>query len=160
MELLINRCWGGFGVSPRTLWHTAQLKEITIFPYLDELHFGPNGEISRTFTKISDINSIKRSLTTDVTFLQKNPGKDILNGDVQQFDPWDFYPNDHRSDKELIAAVKADGELANTPYNKPRVVIIPDGFDYKIDDYDGMESVYVGKELRIIDGEEDEVAHE
>ena len=46
-----------------------------------------------------------------------------------------------RGDPLLVAAVEALGDAANGGCAKLRVVEIPDGTDYEIDEYDGFERV-------------------
>lgn len=64
----------------------------------------------------------------------------ITNEDLGiKSDDYDAY----RSDKRLIKAIEkvgienASGNLANV-----RIVEIPDGIEYEIDNYDGMESIH------------------
>ena len=46
-----------------------------------------------------------------------------------------------RDNPILVKVVETLGEEANTEYSSLKVVEIPDGVDYYIDDYDGMETV-------------------
>jgi len=47
-----------------------------------------------------------------------------------------------RTSKFLVEAVEELGEKANTWASRLKVVEIPDGVDYYIDEYDGIESVH------------------
>jgi hypothetical protein len=52
--------------------------------------------------------------------------------------------NNADSDRDnpiLVKVVETLGEEANTEYSSLKVVEIPDGVDYYIDDYDGMETI-------------------
>ena len=163
MELLINRCWGGFGVSAMTLMHTAERKGIKVFPYTEKFDFDDgnvaNGwHLNQIYTRITEMPIEEPSGVSEiVVFLQKDPGQEVVTPDnIENFNQWDFSPDNNRTDKDLIASVKEDGEGANAQCSEPHVVTIPEGFDYKIDDYDGMESVYVGRDLHMVTGEENE----
>lgn len=46
-----------------------------------------------------------------------------------------------RNDSRLVEAVETLGERANGSYAELKVVEIPDGIDYYIHNYDGMESI-------------------
>ena len=95
MKIVINRCWGGFGVSD------AVYDELGIewdgYGYID-----------------NDILNIKS-------------------------DDYDAY----RADKKLIAAIEKVGlEEASGNLASLEIVDIPDGVEWEINDYDGMESVH------------------
>ena len=61
----------------------------------------------------------------------KNKG--ILNSD-------DFNPHSiDRCDSTLINIIRTMGDLANDRYSRLKIVEIPDGTDYFIQEYDGME---------------------
>jgi len=47
-----------------------------------------------------------------------------------------------RTDPDLIAAVEALGDGANGQCAELKVVDIPDGIQYEIDDYDGIETIH------------------
>lgn len=59
-------------------------------------------------------------------------------GSVDEMDGYGY----DRSDPDLIAAVKELGKRANGYLSELKIVEIPDGTEYKIDDYDGMESIH------------------
>jgi hypothetical protein len=51
-----------------------------------------------------------------------------------------FYPNDiARDDPDLVRVVEEMGERANSKFAKLKVVEIPDGVEWEIDEYDGCE---------------------
>jgi hypothetical protein len=53
-----------------------------------------------------------------------------------------FYDHDiERNDPDLVATVEKLGDNASGPYGELEVVEIPDGINWTIDNYDGMESV-------------------
>jgi hypothetical protein len=47
----------------------------------------------------------------------------------------------NRSDKDLIDVVEELGENANGTYSELKVVNIPDGINFSIEEYDGLEHV-------------------
>lgn len=57
---------------------------------------------------------------------------------------WDGYGHGshiERNDPKLVAVVEELGEAANGDYAKLRIVEIPEGVDWEIDNYDGQETV-------------------
>jgi len=59
---------------------------------------------------------------------------------------WDGYGyafSDDRSNPKLIHCLETIGEaISSGEHAKLRIVEIPDGIDYYINDYDGMESIH------------------
>lgn len=51
-----------------------------------------------------------------------------------------------RHDRALVQAVEELGELADTKYSDLRIREVPDGARYRIDEYDGFESVILESE--------------
>ena len=57
---------------------------------------------------------------------------------------WDghgYKYNDKRDDPELVAVVEKLGDRASGRFAELKVVDVPDGVDWYIDEYDGMEHV-------------------
>lgn len=52
-----------------------------------------------------------------------------------------------RENPNLITVVEELGDEANGDYAELVVVEIPDGYEYKIDEYDGIETAYYGRDL-------------
>ena len=63
---------------------------------------------------------------------------------------WDGYGygfngDDKRTDPEMIAVVEKLGGAASGKFAELQVVEIPDGIDYRIEDYDGIEWIAEGR---------------
>src|SRR3977135_4140707 len=87
MKVVINKCWGGFGLSK------------TAVARLLELGYPPN--------------------------------------------EFGYYNNEvQRNDLRLIQVVEELGSAANGECSRLRIIDIPDGTVFEIDDYDGQESVH------------------
>ena len=52
---------------------------------------------------------------------------------------------EHRNDPDLVAVVESLGAEANGKFASLEVVEIPDGIDWRIEEYDGSESVAEGR---------------
>lgn len=61
---------------------------------------------------------------------------------------WDGYGYGHSDDRaspDLVAVVEKLGEAASGNFGELKVVDIPDGIDYRIEDYDGIEWIAEGR---------------
>lgn len=94
-KIVINRCFGGFGLSGR-----AQRK------YL-ELEHKPLGDYNQDY--------------------------DYYDG----FEPWDI----HRDDYNLVKVVEELGEQSWGYGSELKIVEVPDGVEWYVRDYDGVETV-------------------
>lgn len=162
MKIVINRKFGGFSLSNISMIHLAKRKGIMVYPYLSRLNFDELPErMTTTFTRYHGETDESLKLLTQLELFRHDPELDTftlqdrvdLDDYVEKYDPWNWDPNDYRTDKDLIAIVTEDGKAANTRFSKLVIVDIPDGYDYEISEYDGIEQVYVGKDLQIINGE-------
>lgn len=128
MKVVINRCYGGFGLSYSAVVRYLQLKGLPCFAYENDYktdeYIPSKGENSSSllfyFTKALE----GKSATTDE--LKKYYFRDY---DIERNDPL------------LVQTVEELGPAANGQYAELKVVEIPDGTDYEIDEYDGIESI-------------------
>jgi hypothetical protein len=136
MKVVINRCYGGFGLSPEAtleLWKRGGPVEAT--PVAD--YYGERLESDETSL------GFKRALADWRAYLAEPGGKSTLFLTV-------FSPDESlvlnaresdRSDPKLVALVEEMGEKANGRCSSLSIVRIPDGVDYEIAEYDGFEHV-------------------
>lgn len=131
MKVILNKCFGGFSVSQEAYELYAKKKGIELFAYKLEIVSG-----KPIYKKTDTGNSI-----FTITFT-KDFGDYIELSD----DDFDKYylglDESHREDPVLIEVVEELGERANSPFSKLVVVDIPDGMEYEIDDYDGVETLH------------------
>lgn len=131
MKVILNKCYGGFGVSQEAYELYAEKKGIEIFSY--KLECRNDKPIYRKTDTGSSIFTI--TFTKDfgdyVELSDDNSEKYIL----------DLCGN-HREDPVLIEVVEELGDRVNSPFSKLVVVDIPDGMEYEIDDYDGVETLH------------------
>lgn len=106
MKVVINRCWGGFGLS-RSALH--ELRKLGNQCALEETDIGERWDKDKPLVREKYLDS--------------------------------FCSGINRSDPQLVEVVEKLGEEASAPLARLVIVEIPDGIDYEIDDYDGMESV-------------------
>ena len=133
MKLVINSCYGGFRLSPKALKRYLELKGKNAYFYKQTKYEYRDG--IDEFTRIDDIDSIKSDLFIACTAIDY--GKVTNTYPSRAFE-------DHsisRNDKHLIQTIEELGEEANTTVSRLTIVEIENGRWYKIDEYDGYESI-------------------
>lgn len=132
MKLVINACFGGFGISEKAYKRYAELKGLTLYP---ELIMG--GLLTYwTIPKKDRMPAIKPELWLSTPLEERQAYNEFCR--INQ-----IYDRDlSRSDDILVKVVEELGSEANTPYSDLKIIEIPDGIEYEIDEYDGFESVH------------------
>lgn len=134
-KIAINRCWGGFGLSPiATQLYLKKLgKKCFFYKQTKYAHQG-----KEEHTKVSLEEAEKENFVSVYT-------KDIGKTFEKHIDKYYWYNNfyEKRDDKLLIEVIEEVGaKKASQKLGNIRIVEIPDDIEYEIDDYDGMESVH------------------
>ena len=123
MKIVINKCNGGFGLSHKAVMRYAEITGIKIYPFVEE-HDG----------KLVPYDGVgKYSLIHYST-------KPLCDGKYEEGSYWTVRNN--RTDPALVQVVEELGDEANSPLSQLKVVEIPDGVQWEIDDYDGMETIH------------------
>jgi hypothetical protein len=107
MDIVINRCFGGFGLSEAAGKRYGELTGKIVIPPYDR-----HRDDSQYFTEDG----------------KYKPGV-VYCGNMARNDP------------ALVQVVRELGKLANTRFSELAVVTIPDGVDWEISDYDGVETI-------------------
>jgi hypothetical protein len=136
MKIVINKCYGGFGISLEAEKEYLKRKgkkaffyTQTKYEYIDKID---------EFTRIDNIDTYKsysysvftKDLGKTFTKWPKEKGAYFYCGDIDRTDP------------DLIAVVEKLGDKANGACAELKIVEIPNGTRYIIDDYDGIESIH------------------
>jgi len=145
MKIVINACYGGFSLSPQAIKYLAKVagKKCYFFK-------GGLGEHEFTPVNMEDIKGLFFSAFSipnpgevlkykkpwhEMTMKEKDASNKLYNSVSLSSRDYD------RTDPKLIECVEKLGDKANGSCAKLRVIEIPDGIDYEIDEYDGFESV-------------------
>jgi hypothetical protein len=134
MKIVINDCFGGFGLSYKACILYAKLCGFNLFAY----EYGRDKNGTLDFDKQVPVN---------------NPETKSLFFHYYKEAPVDFtdeeYKRTHwndsdipRSDANLVRVVEELGDEASGDCAELKVVEIPDGVDWQIDEYDGTESIH------------------
>ena len=121
MKIVINQCYGGFGLSEKAVMRYAELAGMTLYPVETKFGYTEYYKVPKEeFDKIKSENPKAYSILNSLMFFES---------DIDRTDPLLI-----RVVEEL--GIEADGYLAEL-----KVVEIPDDIEWEISDYDGMEKV-------------------
>lgn len=133
MKVVVNRCYGGFGLSDKACEMVMNRKGLGCFRYKQTKYDYRDGVKEYTRYEKFDNNGLFAHYQT----IDLGEKVDKLPNETH----W-YCGNLDRDDADLIAVVEELGEDANGRFAKLEVMEIPDGVDWEIDDYDGMETIH------------------
>ena len=135
MKVVINNCFGGFSLSEEGVMHYAKLAGLTLYPESD-------GEFASTFGPTYYLRPKKERLPTlEGAAFSRAPLEERKQSN-KNYSKNVFSPRDiERHDPHLVATVEQIGKAADGRSAHLKVVEIPDGVDYVIEEYDGSEHV-------------------
>ena len=128
MKVVVNKCFGGYSLSPLATKEIATLKG-------KECYFFDYSFQNRTYTPL-DITKCSTALMWSA-FSVNDPNSYHLAEEISL-----SYKDLNRDDTDLVKVVETLGEKANGLFAKLEIIEIPDGVEYEIDEYDGMESIH------------------
>lgn len=128
MKIVINKCFGGFSVSLEAAQFMAESGDASAKEQVEKWEQRDSWVQAYLKTgKWSEEAAASRSmLEIDARYHRQ-----------ARFHGFDF----ERDNPYLVAAVETLGDKANGEYAKLRVVEVPDGIQWEIDEYDGMEKI-------------------
>ena len=134
MKIVINKCYGGFGLSNKAEDLYAEKSQFKLYRYKQTKYkFKDEEELHEKVTG-DDVNSMFNHTYT------KDHGDSFSELNDKDSGYW-YSGSLERTDPVLIEVVEALGKEANGDCAELKVVDIPDNVDYEIDDYDGIESI-------------------
>ena len=143
MKIAINVQHGGFGLSPKGIALLHEKKGMPCYFFSNRLDTQDQpltlaqaeserlwGWMCYTVPNPQDYNLDQ--CDEDGRYVEANKR-------AQEIGAFDYENN--RSDADLVAVIEELGDAANSRFAKLKVVEIPDGVDYIIEEYDGLEHI-------------------
>ena len=125
-KIVYNACFGGFGLSDEAVLRYAEIKGITLYvvkeKFFTQFYLCPPEEYERLYAEDS------RKLFSSDRYEKSN---------AKYFSPTEI----PRDDPVLAQVVKELGDKANSRYSKLKIMELKPGTLYRIEEYDGRESV-------------------
>lgn len=139
MKIVINAKFGGFGLSHKAVMRYAEIKEIKLHAWLDDIILKHNPEATLETAMVVHYATVPKEQYDKFSKQwhkadMKDRG-DLGNGGY--FSDRDI----ERTDLVLIQIVKELGKDVNGRCANLEVIEIPDDVDWEIQEYDGLEHV-------------------
>lgn len=150
MKIVINKCYGGFGLSNEAIKRLAELNGKKCYFFTTVLEKGEN------YGKYKSIDITDNCIFSSA-FSVSNPDQilDVIKredyNDSKEYNKahnklhesisLSAYDED-RTNPLLIQVVEELGNKASSKYAQLSIIEIPDGIEYEIDEYDGIESIH------------------
>lgn len=147
MKIILNKCFGGFGISSKAYKLYSEKKRIKLYPYIeDNSNYISKREI--IFNKADwNFEALDKELL--VHYFTKDLGDSIIENSENEtefnklYSKYNLYiDTEYRTDPILIEVVEELKADANNRFSNLCVVEIPDNLNYVIDDYDGKETLH------------------
>jgi len=134
VKLVVNRCYGGFGINHRGRIAYAKEKGIKLYLWLHR--DAVSSDYATLKEAVESANSgngwAMCSIVYSTVPKSKYTGTEGIN----------WYDNEIRSDPALIKVVETMGKDCFDEHAKLEVIEIPDDICYDIDEHDGYETVH------------------
>lgn len=148
-KVVINKCYGGFSLSPDAVARIAELQGRPCYFFHTPI---VNGKFSRSFVPLT-LEEARKAFVWSA-FDVPNPNEMLKKGDwhtmteeerkaqnaVYSEHEIDNRPSE-RDNAHLVQAVEELGEKANGGHAELRVVEIPADVEWTVDEYDGLEHI-------------------
>lgn len=129
MKIILNKCYGGFDVSEEAYKLYAEKKGLTLYCYYYD------------YKNNRMVKNVKAGSSFFKYYFTKDFGYSVEDKKID----WSthlYLDSGHRDDPILIEVVEELGKKASGSYGNLVIVEIPDGMNYVINNYDGVETLH------------------
>jgi hypothetical protein len=148
MKVVINKCYGGFGLSAFAVKRYAKLMRRKCFFFVLNRNADSYQRVSVEEANKADIFFAYDSDAPDDFFVTSEEWSNLTQKERKAHNSlcdahciFDNYSIE-RHDPILVQVVEELGEEADTKYSRLTIVEIPDDTEYEINEYDGIESIH------------------
>ena len=134
-EIVINKCFGGFGLSYDGVMEYATNKGIKLYAYVDKRN--PDGSLMG-FDKKERFEPYTKQADAFLIYYSTKPLKNGKNDNDSYFSCSDI----DRDDVDLVRAVRKLKKKANARFANLKIIKIPTDVEFEVDEYDGLESIH------------------
>lgn len=127
-KVVYNACFGGFSLSHAAIMRYAELKGIKLFPFVD--HRDDSGRVSLSKQRAATKADIEKAFCVHYCTTPEYSNDSYWSGREME-----------RDDPALVQTVEELGDKANGRCAKLKIEEVAAGTLYRIDEYDGAESV-------------------
>jgi hypothetical protein len=128
-KIVYNACYGGFSLSNEAIMRYAEIKGVTLHP--SESKFGFTNYYLCSPEEWEQINAEEQLNPVSPRRYARSNALYFSDRDIERNDPI------------LVQVVEELGDKANGSHAKLRIAEVPAGTRYRIDEYDGLESVMI-----------------
>lgn len=139
-KVVINKCYGGFSLSPLAVKRYAEIKGIPCYFFsgndepinIEDIcyHYWVAYTVSNPKEIFGDTFDWRSLTQEQLAECNKKQDEVSINNRPE-----------NREDPILIQVIKELGEKANGQYAELKIVEIPDDIEYQIEEYDGIEHI-------------------
>jgi hypothetical protein len=130
MKIVINKCFGGFGLSYKAVMRYAEIKGIRLYAFVEKYDKNYNSLGYKPYIPEEDEKeSLLIHYTTDKDGKMDNKAC-FYDGNLERTDPI------------LVEVVKELKKEANGRCAELKIVEVPDDVNWEIEEYDGAESIH------------------
>ncbi len=130
MKIVINRCYGGFGLSVTAILRYLEIKGQEVWVEPDKW--------DNTYWLVAPEDRMDRKHGQEFYSMSID---DRIEHNRKLSEETFYYGNVERNDPVLVQVVEELGKEANGNHAKLEIVEIPDDVDWEIDEYDGRERI-------------------
>jgi hypothetical protein len=127
-KIVYNACYGGFSLSHEAIMRYAEIKGITLYLYTEK-KYGYSHYYLCPPEEYDRISAEEQAKPVSPDRYERSNALYLSNSDFERNDPI------------LVQVVEELGDKANGRCAKLRIAEVPAGTLYRIDEYDGFESV-------------------
>jgi len=127
--VVINTCFGGFGLSHKGVMRYAEIAGIKLYPWNDHITRKYHGDNPCGYTHYALV---------PIESLERNQNGDPIVSDENYW----YYGNLRRTDTILVQVVEELGPDSWSEHAELKVVEVPDEVQWHITDYDGVETIH------------------